>query len=249
MPQLKGLVNSLLSRTEPGLRRLLAGFLACIVACASGPVRAQTIPPVDVQLVLAIDSSSSVTMDEYYLQLEGYAAAFKHPDLLKAIQSGPQRAVAVLLFEWSSGGQQVVNFPWRVLSDEASVTAFAEELGVAPRLVLGGETAIGDAIDFAVRQFESGAAAGGRRVIDISGDGVSNRGREVSAARDDALFAGIVINGVAILNEEPSLDVYYKAFVIGGNGSFALAAHDYSDFQDVIVKKLLREITTIAAAP
>lgn len=188
-------------------------------------------------------------MDEYYLQLEGYVAAFKHPDLLKAIQSGPQHAVAVTLFEWSGPKQQIINLPWRVLRDETDVNALADELAVAPRLVIGGETAIGNAIDFAVQLFEVSEAAGGRRVIDISGDGISNRGRDVSAARDDALFTGITINGVAILNEEPSLDTYYKAFVIGGSGSFALAARDYRDFQDVIVKKLLREITTIAAAP
>jgi hypothetical protein len=100
-----------------------------------------------------------------------------------------------------------------------------------------------------MKLFDASAGAGGRRVIDISGDGVSNRGRDVVAARDAAVFAGITINGVAILNEEPNLDTYYKAFVVGGNGAFALAARDYGDFQDVIVKKLVREVTTIAAAP
>lgn len=224
-------------------------IIAALLVALCNPVHADEPAPVDVQLVLAIDSSSSVTMDEYYLQLEGYAAAFKHPDLIKAIQSGPQRAVAVTLFEWSSPRQQVVNFPWRILSDEASVAAFADELALAPRLVLGGETAIGDAIDFGVKLFETSAGQGGRRVIDISGDGVSNRGRDVITARDAAVFAGITINGVAILNEEPHLEAYYKAFVVGGNGAFALAARDYGDFQDVIVKKLVREVTTIAAAP
>ena len=224
-------------------------IVAALLVALCGSARADEAAPVDVQLVLAIDSSSSVTMDEYYLQLEGYAAAFKHPDLLKAIQSGPQRAVAVTLFEWSSPGQQIVNFPWRILSDEASVIAFADELAVAPRLVIGGETAIGNAIDFGVKLFDASASQGGRRVIDVSGDGVSNRGRDVVAARDAAVFVGITINGVAILNEEPQLDVYYKAFVVGGNGAFALAARDYGDFQDVIVKKLVREVRTIAAAP
>lgn len=229
--------------------RILFTALLSLLIVHPGPAPAQEAQRVDVQLVLAIDSSSSVTMDEYYLQLEGYSAAFRHPDLLKAIQSGPEGAVAVALFEWSSGRQQVINLPWRVLRDETSLAAFADELAVAPRLVIGGETAIGDAIDFAVQLFQVSTATGGRLVIDISGDGVSNRGRDVSAARDDALVQGITINAVAILNEEPSLDTYYKAFVIGGTGSFALAARDYSDFQEVIVRKLVREISTIAAAP
>jgi len=188
-------------------------------------------------------------MDEYYLQLEGYAAAFRHPDLLKAIQSGPERAVAVSLFEWSGPDQQILNFPWRILRDEASVNAFADELAVAPRLIIGGETAIGSAVDYATQLFDSTEASGGRRVIDVSGDGMSNRGRDPVDAREDALILGITINAVAILNEEPQLETYYKVFVIGGTGSFALAAQDYEDFRDVIVKKLIREIQTIAEAP
>lgn len=227
------------------MRLVVAILLACLGGLAA-PARAQQ--PVDVQLVLAVDSSSSVTMDEYYLQLEGYAAAFKHPDLLKAIRSGPQGAIAVCLIEWSGPGQKEINFPWRILSDEASIAAFADELAVAPRLVLGGETAIGDAIDFAVQLFDVSPGIGGRRVIDISGDGMNNRGREVTAARDDAVFVGVTVNGLAILNEEPQLDTYYRAFVVGGTGAFALAARDYADFKDVIVKKLVREVTTIAAA-
>lgn len=227
------------------MRRLLA----LIIAIALGPAasaRGAEAPAVDVQLVLAVDSSSSVNMDEYYLQLEGYAAAFRHPDLLRAIRSGREKAVAVILFEWSGPTQQVVNLPWRVLRDEADLAAMADELAIAPRLVVGGETAIGAAIDFAVQLFEAAGAAGGRRVIDISGDGASNRGRNVAAARDDAVFLGITVNGVAILNEDPALDAYYQSFVIGGPGAFALAARDYEDFREVIVKKLVREITTIA---
>src|SRR5260221_534859 len=77
--------------------------------------------PVDLQLVLAVDSSSSVSMDEYYLQLQGYAAAFRHPELLKAIRSGSHQAIAVMLFEWSSERQQTVNFEWRRLADDASL--------------------------------------------------------------------------------------------------------------------------------
>lgn len=232
---------------EPRLRRLLACAFGLLLAVMS-PAAAEDVRPVDVQLVLAIDSSSSVDMDEYYLQLEGYAAAFRHPDILKAIQSGPQKAIAVTLFEWSGPDHQVINLPWRVLSDEESVKAFAGDLAIAPRLVIGGETAIGAGIDFAVQLFDVSGVEGGRRVIDISGDGVNNQGRDVVAARDDAVFVGITINGVAIENEEPMLSDYYRNFVVGGPGAFAMRAADYRDFQEVIVKKLLREITTVAEA-
>jgi hypothetical protein len=203
---------------------------------------------VDLQLVLAIDSSSSVSMDEYYLQLEGYAAAFRHPDLLKAIASGSRQTIAVALFEWSGPGRQTVNFPWRRLSTAGDLESFAAELAIAPRLALGGETAIGDAIDFALDLLDRSEFSGARRVIDVSGDGASNQGRPVTAARDDAVFQGVTVNGLAILNEEPELDIFYARFVIGGPGAFVIAARDYTDFADVILKKLIREITTVASA-
>ena len=37
---------------------------------------------------------------------------------------------------------------------------------------------------------------GGRRVIDVSGDGSNNRGRPVTLARDEAVAAGVGINGL-----------------------------------------------------
>lgn len=227
------------------MRRL--ALLLAFFSLTFAPARAEA-EAVDLRLVLAIDSSSSVSMDEYYLQLEGYAAAFRHPDLLKAIASGAHKAIAVTLFEWSGAGQQTVNFAWRRLGEAESVEAFAAELGTAPRLIVGGETAIGEAIDFALGLFDEGAFEGGRRVVDVSGDGVSNRGRPPNAARDDAVFQGVTINGLAVLNEEPAVEAHYQRFVIGGTGAFVVAARDYTDFADVILKKLIREITTVASA-
>jgi len=211
--------------------------------------RAHAADAVDVELVLGVDSSSSVSMDEYYLQLQGYAAAFRHPDLLKAIRSGTHQAIAVVLFEWSGERQQAVNFEWRRLDDAASLEAFAAELENGPRLVIGGETAIGNAIDFALQRFADCPFDGGRRVIDISGDGASNRGRRVTAARDDAVFQGVTINGLAVLHEEPNLDIYYRQNVVGGAGAFVISARTYTDFADAILKKLLHEIETVAELP
>jgi hypothetical protein len=225
-------------------RAVFGAAVAILLAAAATPARAE---PVDVQLVLAIDSSSSVTIDEYYLQLQGYAAAFRHPDLLAALRSGPRKSIAVMLFEWSNAGLHQIDFEWRRLADEADLEKFAAELDIAPRLVIGGETAIGDAIDFAMTQFDTGFD-GGRRVIDVSGDGANNSGRPAAAARDDAVFRGATINGLAVLHEEPELDAFYRANVIGGPGAFVISAHDYEDFADAILKKLVHEIQNVAQA-
>jgi hypothetical protein len=233
------------------LMRILFIVLAAIASCAlSHSTNADDVSkPVDLQLVLAIDSSSSVDMDEFYLQLEGYAAAFRHPELFAAIRKGSHQAIAVALFEWSSDRHQTVNFEWRRLDSQEGLEAFAQELQTAPRLVIGGQTAIGDAIDFAMSLFTRSGYDTGRRVIDVSGDGASNRGRRVTEARDDAVRQGIAINGLAVLNEEPNVDEFYRWAVIGGTGAFVISAHDYTDFADAILKKLVREITPVAAVP
>lgn len=230
------------------LHRGLAAFVVASLAMSSALDNSIRAEPVDVRLVLAVDSSSSVSIDEFYLQLEGYAAAFSHPDLLAAIRSGPNRAIAVTLFEWSGEGEQRVNHPWRRLADAESLNRFARELALTPRLVVGGETAIGEAIEFARTLFAKTDFGEGRAVIDISGDGTSNRGVAAETARDHAIAEGITINGLAILNEEPGLGEYYRRAVVGGRGAFVLSARDYADFADAILNKLVREIGNVADA-
>lgn len=226
------------------LSHLLAGLLL-LATLAVSTARARDI---DLNLVLAIDSSSSVTMDEYYLQLEGYARAFDNPELWDAIRSLPNGRIAVALFEWSGPDQHVVNFDWRVLDTLEAVKTFAAELALAPRLVIGGETAIGDALLFALALLEEAPVPALRQVIDVSGDGASNRGTPVRAARELVLGRGVTINGLAVVNAEPELEGYYSRQVIGGPASFVLAARDYDDFRDVILRKLLREIRLVSEA-
>lgn len=229
-------------------RTLLATALLASTRVATPRVARAADEDVDLQLVLAIDSSSSVSMDEYYLQLEGYARAFANPLLSEAIAALPRGRIAVSLFEWSGPGQQVVNFEWRILDGAESTRRFAEELALAPRLVIGGETAIGDALAFAATLLEDAPGGPARMVVDVSGDGSSNRGLPVSVARAELLARGIVINGLAVTNQEAGLEAYYAREVIGGPGSFVLPAGDYDDFRDVILRKLLREIGPVAEA-
>jgi len=220
-------------------------FLAAGLAAAALPARASS-HPVDVALVLAIDSSSSVSMDEFYLQMEGYAAAFRHPSVADAIGSGRIGAIAVAMFEFANAKTHTINMDWCRISAPEALEAYAKECETAPRLVIGGATAIGDALDFAYDTLTACPYQAVRQVIDVSGDGASNQGRNVLAAREDALAAGIAINGLPILNEEPDLEAYYRLYVVGGPGAFVVPARDYTDFRDTIRDKLVREIKFIA---
>ncbi len=219
-------------------------FLLAGGAFAAMPARAAE--PVDAAIVLAVDSSSSVDMDEYYLQMEGYAAAMRHPALVEAIGSGRIGAVGLFFFEFADAKMHVVNLDWRRIAGAADLEAYAGELEVAPRLIVGGTTAIGDAVDFGLAALEACPFAAARQVIDVSGDGASNAGRPVGDARADALALGVTVNGLPILNEEPDLDVYYRTRVIGGPGAFCIPARDYTDFRDAIRDKLVREIRFVA---
>jgi len=111
-----------------------------------------------------------------------------------------------------------------------------------PRQLFGGGTSISGAIDYGATLFEQNSFRANRRVIDVSGDGSNNRGRPVTLARDEAVAAGIGINGLPILALEPDLDRYYYDSVIGGPGAFVVAARNYETFADAILKKLIIEI-------
>ncbi|HEX5959403.1 MAG TPA: DUF1194 domain-containing protein, partial [Hyphomicrobiaceae bacterium] len=200
-------------------RRIAASACAWLLALvlmlgASPPAAGQT--AVDLQLVLAVDVSGSVSDERFKLQMQGYATAFRNWRILDAIRSGPSRSIAVTLTQWTGPGQQAQVVPWMVISDEASMLALAEAIERMTRQLYGGGTSISGAIDHAMSLFPESGAKGSRQVIDVSGDGANNRGRPAAEARDDAIKQGVTINGLPILALEPGLDEYYKANVIGG---------------------------------
>ena len=203
--------------------RILAVFAAMIAL----PVPAQSPQSVDLALVLAVDASGSVDQVRFELQKQGYVAAFRHPRVIGAIQSGPAGAIAVIMMQWTGPALQVTAVPWTKISDATSANAFADAIARAPRALFSGGTSISGAIDTSMALLFDNPYRAARRVIDISGDGANNRGRSVNQARDEAIARGVGINGLPILALEPNLDSYYKDNVIGGPGAFMIAAKDF----------------------
>lgn len=200
--------------------------------------------PVDVALVLAVDTSGSIDSEEYQMQHEGYAAAFTDEAVVEAIQSGEMQAIAVTFVEWSGFGHQRQLVPWTVIKDADSARAFAEQIRGAPR-AFSDWTSISDALDFSTALFKDNGFEPTRMVVDVSGDGVNNNGRPVTTARDDAVAMGVTINGLPILNEDPTLDAYYQENVIGGPGAFKIPVKNFETFSQAILGKLVREIATL----
>jgi len=241
LPRGRGLV--MLARMAPllwrGSRLILGSVLALLLdAGESAPVVAR---PVELELVLGVDTSMSVAGDEFALQMAGYAQAFRHPDVVRAIE-GTAGGIAVTLVQWADAYQQAVSIEWTLLDDSRSAAGFADLVAATGRRFTGPGTALATALAFCLRRFDGNGFEGRRRVVDLSGDGRDNRGPRVTGARSYATFAGITINGLAILNDEPFLDRYFERQVIAGADAFVIAASDYHDFAEAIVKKLIREI-------
>jgi hypothetical protein len=217
-------------------------LVAALLSASIGTMPATAQPAADLQLVLAVDASGSVDQYRFELQKRGYVAAFRHARVLQAIRSGPNQAIAVTMAQWTGPMMQVHVVGWMLVGDDESAAAFASAIEQAPRQLFGGGTSISGAIDYAMTLFPKSPFRAPRRVIDISGDGSNNRGRPVTFARDEAVAAGVGINGLPILALEPDLDRYYQDSVIGGPGAFVVAAKDYETFGEAILKKLITEI-------
>lgn len=204
---------------------------------------------VDVELILAVDVSYSMDLDELAVQREGYAQAIQSKDFLQALKAGPNGRIAVTYFEWAASGDQKIIIPWRLIDGPETADAVATEILRTP-VRRASRTSISGAIGFAMPLFDEDPYHGLRRVIDISGDGPNNNGGPVTVARDAALEKGIVINGLPIMVKEPSystmdidnLDYYYEDCVVGGPGSFVIAIKDREKFKEAIRTKLLLEV-------
>jgi hypothetical protein len=198
-------------------------------------------------LVLAVDVSASVTADSYLLQRNGIARAFEDPRLVSAISAVPGGIEAMVL-EWSDPDRIAVTVGWTSLADVESTAAFAAAVRATKRSS-DGLTAIGPALLAAAAAFDQMPEPAQRRVIDISGDGMANFGLTPTVARDRIVEAGISINGLAILTEEPWLEAYYRSNVIGGPGAFVVAARNSGTFADAMLRKLVQEVADMAQAP
>jgi hypothetical protein len=239
------------ARLKRGVTRAVGAAIFFALLLGGEAAVAQGRRPVDLELVLAVDTSSSVSPDEFNLQMQGLAEAFRDAAVQGAIEAAGDLGIAVAMVQWSDNRKQTLAISWMMVRDGASADAFAREIDNTPRFLIGGGTAIGGAVNYSVRQLRINRFDGRRKVIDVSGDGRTNQGSNPARARDDAVAQGITINGLAILNEDALVDRHYLANVIGGTGSFVMQADDYADFARAIVEKLIKEISgvPIAARP
>lgn len=232
---------------------ILAWLAAAGIAAFSEISRASAQQPVDLELILAVDVSLSMDMDEQRLQREGYIKAFRDRELIAAIMAGRHKRIAVTYVEWAGSFNQQTVVPWSLIDSAMAAEALAVELERQPisRLRM---TSISSALAYAARQFGKGGYEGARRVIDVSGDGPNNSGAPIADVRDRLVADGIVINGLPILLKSGTasaffdiadLDVYYKDCVVGGDGSFLIPVTTREEFATATRRKLILEVSGI----
>jgi Protein of unknown function (DUF1194) len=241
----------------------ITGTVLALAACAAFAAprysdfpggKAANSVEVDVELVMAVDISYSMDMDELALQREGYVQAIASQEFLSALKQGTHGKVAVTLVEWAGVNDQRVVMPWRLINGAAAAQAVSDEMARAP-VRRAFRTSIAGALIFAAGLFENNGYRGLRRVIDVSGDGTNNQGPLVTQVRDEVIAKGIVINGLPIMLKKPQpnsidikdLDIYYEDCVIGGPGAFVVPIREREKFKEAIRTKLVLDIARYEA--
>ena len=174
---------------------------------------------VDLKLILAVDVSDSMSLEELQIQRKGYVSTFRDPGIAKAIASGESGKIAVLYLEWAGPDHLHVVRPWTVLTSLDDTVAFADLLEIEPiatesslsnRAMSFGKsldqapiatataTSISAALLFALEKFSDRRFRGDRQVVDVSGNGTNNAGPSLAPVRDLLVSEGIVINGLPI---------------------------------------------------
>jgi hypothetical protein len=211
------------------------------------PARADGPEEVDVALVLAVDISYSMDLDELAVQRQGYVDALRSEQFLEAVRRGAIGKVAITYFEWAGSGTHYLLAPWIIVDGPASANQLASRLEAQP-VRRAYRTSISAAIDMGVKLLDESGVKPMRKVIDVSDDGPNNQGRLVTIARDEAVQKGITINGLPLMLKRPGyldltdLDTYYKECVIGGQGSFVIPVRDGAQFANAIRTKLILEV-------
>jgi len=229
-------------------RQALAATSALTLAPFAGNAAEQE--KVGMQLILAADVSGSVNPTRYRTQQDGYVEALGDSRVLNVIGELDPPVLAITFIAWAR--EQEVMVPWMRVQDAKSMDLFRNRLKNTQRPQIGINTFISKALLFCDRQFDQ-EFTGGRKVIDVSGDGDDNQGiNGVREVRDALIAKGVVINGLPIIVKPPEyifppqppegLDVYYRTHVVGGEGHVIIESIGFDNFKQAILQKLLLEI-------
>lgn len=215
------------------IRICLLGFLLSIRPLAA----------CNLALVLAVDVSGSVDRDEFRIQMDGLAAALRNGIVAEALLD---EEAMVTLIQWTGSSRQRQTLPWTEMRTFDEIDAFADAIETNERVWRHYSTAIGEALAISLTAFGEVPQCR-RRVIDVSGDGRSNEGRDPDTYRNRLRQAKVTVNALAIETDDSDLTAYFFENLITGEGAFVETAWGFEDYPAAILRKLQREITRASA--
>ena len=199
---------------------------------------------------------------EEWLQVEGLAKAVTSAAVLDAVAGGRHGRIGFAVHTWSSGGRFQIVVPWTLIElveDAEGVASAMRGFAIdrsswkRHRKGSGGpdetpdlRTDISGTIDFAAGLALEAPHVAPRTVVNLCANGTDNVAEDPRAARDRALAAGIVINGL-VIGGKKGLAGYFREHVQGGAGSFVMEVTQPTALADAMVDKLLRDL--IAGRP
>ena len=195
----------------------------------------------EMALVIALDVSRSVDKFEYRLMRNGIGDAFLDDEVIDLIGWMPG-GLMVTVTQWGGSGQQRQTIGWSFLSDRESVVGFVENLITIDRGFWMADTSVSEALLHAEYMFQQPGIACRRKVIDISGDGISNAGPEVLPISMAVGSRGITVNGLVVAGARPDPVAYFRTQVIRGPFAFVEITDSYADYARAMKRKLLREL-------
>jgi len=190
-------------------------------------------------LVLAVDVSGSVDRQEYDIQMQGLAAALNDGIVVDALI---EQEAMVTLLQWTGSSRQRQTIPWHKIETALDVADFAAQVAQDERVWRNYSTAIGEAL-IAAQNALSVVPQCARKVIDVSGDGVSNEGVDPNTRRASLSDMGVTVNALAIETDETDLTAWFFENLIHGEGAFVVTANGFEDYPEQIKRKLQRETT------
>jgi len=170
--------------------------------------------------------------------MNGLAEALGDPVISEYLVRGQAQ---LMLVQWTGSSRQEASIPWTTIDSFATLEGFAAQIVQTRRVWRNYATAVGEALEFSLDALgEVGHCK--RRLIDVSGDGVSNEGLEPRETHARVRAEGVTVNAIAIEESDPGLTVYFFENVIMGEGAFVVSAAGFLDYPEKIRKKLLREV-------
>lgn len=164
-------------------------------------------------LGLLLDSSGSVTVEDFAARNGALASAFRNPWLTSAINSS-EKSLTFGVYQFSGPGQVDASLDWRLIEDAGSARATASELATVARIFAGGADVDSALVISTILAAGNSLVAKPTQFV-VLGDGATTA---TGAGRDLALAEGIDSISAWMLGDAPELESYL-AGVVGGDGT------------------------------